>query len=134
MAVKYVSHLPACVALFEAEIDRRVSLACQHMVNATKQTLTGQRTGRIYRVAGTKQKYTASHPGEPPAVRTGRLRNSIKFIMLSRGTHVEGVVGTDVEYAPYLEFGTRRMAPRRFLGVTFEQERMRIFSILRGGG
>jgi phage gpG-like protein len=134
MAVKYVSHLPACVALLEAEIDRRVSLACQHMVNATKQTLTGQRTGRIYRVAGTKQKYTASHAGEPPAVRTGRLRNSIRFIMLSKGSHVEGAVGTDVEYAPYLEFGTSKMAPRRFLGVTFEQERIRIFSILRGGG
>jgi phage gpG-like protein len=134
MTVRYESYLPTCIVAFEAELDRRVSLACQHMVNETKKTLTGQRTGRIYRVAGTKQKYTASHPGEPPAVRTGRLRNGIRFVMVSRGTQVQGVIGTSLDYAPFLEFGTRRMLPRRFLGPTFERERLRLHSILRGGG
>jgi len=45
-------------------------------------------------------------------VRTGNLRNSIH-------TWVEGprqvAVGTFVHYAPYVEFGTRRMAARPYL-------------------
>lgn len=45
-------------------------------------------------------------------VDTGALRNSI-------GTDVSGLsatVGPTVHYAPYLEFGTRRMAARPFMG------------------
>lgn len=49
-------------------------------------------------------------------VDTGRLRNSI--------THaVEGdavYIGTNVEYAPYVELGTSRMKARPFLGPAAE--------------
>jgi len=45
-------------------------------------------------------------------VRTGRLRDSIRI--LERGAGYV-IVGSDVEYAPYVEFGTYRMAPRSFL-------------------
>ena len=45
-------------------------------------------------------------------VRTGRLRDSIR--VLERGSGYV-IVGSDVEYAPYVEFGTYRMAPRSFL-------------------
>ncbi len=48
-------------------------------------------------------------------VDTGRLRSSITHEL---GTDARGLaarVGTNVEYAPYVELGTARMAPRGFL-------------------
>jgi len=45
-------------------------------------------------------------------VRTGRLRDSIRILEQGEGYVI---VGSDVEYAPYVEYGTYRMAPRSFL-------------------
>ncbi len=45
-------------------------------------------------------------------VRTGTLQRSIAFW----GGEAEYVVGSRVDYAPLVEFGTSRMAPRPFLG------------------
>lgn len=44
-----------------------------------KTTLTGARTGRSYRVSKSGRPHVASRPGEPPAVLTGALRNSMGF-------------------------------------------------------
>lgn len=54
-------------------------------------------------------------------VDTGRLRSSINTQI---GTDADGllaVIGTDVEYAPHVEYGTSRMAPRSFLRAALEQ-------------
>jgi len=50
------------------------------LVDAIKDTLeeAPARTGREYYVPGTRTKYTASAPGEVPAVREGRYRDSWK--------------------------------------------------------
>lgn len=51
------------------------------------------------------------HAKELCPVDTGRLRNSI-----SHATEGDAVyIGTNVEYAPYVELGTSRMAARPFL-------------------
>lgn len=42
-----------------------------------KVTLSGQRHGRVYTVPKTHVKYTASAPGEPPAVMLSNLKNSV---------------------------------------------------------
>lgn len=70
-------------------------------------------TGRIY-IRGGKV-HRASAPGEPPAVDTGRLRSSITHEVKIQGNEVSGLVGTNVEYAKYLELGTNKMAARPFL-------------------
>lgn len=75
-----------------------------------KLVLSKPGSGREY--ARGKKTHVASAPGEPPAVDTGRLRNSI-----SHGT-VGGVmrVGTGVIYARALEYGhkykNRTLLPR----------------------
>lgn len=51
-------------------------------------------------------------------VKTGRLRNSVAI----GGTRWEITIGTNVEYAPFVEFGTRRMRARPFLFPAFQQE------------
>jgi len=52
-----------------------------------------------------------SPPGHAPAAPTGRLRSSITHEI--EGT--TGRVGTNVEYALFLELGTEKMSPRPFL-------------------
>lgn len=48
-------------------------------------------------------------------VDTGRLRSSITHEMLSGGGSLIGRVGSNVEYAAYVELGTSRMAARPYL-------------------
>ena len=82
--------------------------------NRIKTRLTGQRTGRVYRVPGTETAtYTASAPGESPAVLTGALRNAIAVSPVRRTTDtVEVDVGVGaapgargLPYARRLEYG-----------------------------
>lgn len=49
-------------------------------------------------------------------VDTGRLRESIRFTV--GGDEVE--IGTDVEYAPYVELGTRKQRAQPFLTPALE--------------
>ena len=62
-------------------------------------------------------------------VDTGNLKNSI-------GTTMEGdltaVVGTAVEYAPYVEFGTYKMAARPYLGTAAEAVRPSLVEAMKG--
>ncbi len=60
-----------------------------------------------------------SGPGEPPALDTGRLQKSIRVELDDDG--LGAWVGTDLDYAAYLEWGTVEMAARPFLFPTFER-------------
>lgn len=53
-------------------------------------------------------------------VRTGRLKRSIRKW---RSGTLTWYVGTDVGYAPFVEFGTRRMRAQPFLGPALEAAR-----------
>ncbi len=73
-------------------------------------------------------KANASHPrpsvpGSGPAVRSGRLRASISWRVLSDGEGVYAEVGSAVEYAAYVELGTERAAPRPYLVPALEAAR-----------
>ena len=52
-------------------------------------------------------------PPSPTYVRTGNLRNSIdkKYVKEESAAYI----GTNLEYAPYVEYGTRRMKEKPFL-------------------
>jgi len=58
-----------------------------------------------------------SKAGNPPAVDTGNLRRSIQINQDTASGDVE--VGTNVEYARYLEYGTSKMAARPWLNRSF---------------
>jgi hypothetical protein len=82
--------------------------------NRIKTRLTGQRSGRVYRVPETSTRtYTASAPGESPASVTGALRNSIAVSAVRRSADsVEVDVGVGaaegargLPYARRLEYG-----------------------------
>ena len=55
--------------------------------------------------------HTASAPGDAPNTDTGRLASSIHM----NPGRLQAVVFSDLQYAPYLEFGTQSMAERPFM-------------------
>jgi len=72
-----------------------------------------------------------SKPGEPPHARTGRLRNSITAPPVLPTDHpMQMLVGTNVEYAPFLEQGTKKMAARPFISRAIKDMRSTIIAIL----
>lgn len=67
-----------------------------------------------------------SKPGDPPHVLHGRLRQSITHKVTVSEPEVVALVGTNVEYARYLEFGTERMQARPFLRPAVAKNRREI--------
>jgi len=60
-----------------------------------------------------KRTVNVSNPGEPPNSDTGRLMQSIKV----EKDGLAYLVGTNLKYGAWLEFGTKDMAPRPWLSV-----------------
>lgn len=104
------------------------------LTNSVKELLSRPGRGRLYRVPGTKTRvHQASAPGEPPAVLEGRLRSSYNWRtgQDAKGFFVE--VGTNVEYAPFLEFGTVKMEARPHVRPAVEGLRTRITAAIADG-
>lgn len=60
--------------------------------------------------------YQASAPGESPAVRTGRLRQSFFMTVSPKDANTwVATIRTNVAYADDLEFGTLKINPRPFV-------------------
>lgn len=73
----------------------------------------------------------ASLPGESPHRRTGNLRRSIN-IWLNKQTLQVWVGPTDAaNYGIYLEYGTKRMAPRPFMFKALKQEGTKVKNIMQ---
>ncbi len=105
---------------------------------AVKETLSGNRSGRVYRVPGTRRNYTASAPGEAPASRTGTLRNAISHaVNKAKLTAVVGprLLGSDPnkQYPLWLEFGTKKMAPRPYMVPTIQRNKDTVIQIMKDG-
>jgi hypothetical protein len=81
------------------------------IVQHAKLAMAQPKTGRAYRV-GRNRIHIASAPGEAPAVDTGFLTNSINWQIVDP---LNAQVTIAAEYAPYLEFGTRRMLRRPYV-------------------
>jgi len=74
-----------------------------------------------------------SASGQPPHQFTGRLADSLPEArdVDSSPQRIVGIVGSTVEYAAALEFGTRYMAARPFIRPAFKQTQKKITNILR---
>ena len=68
----------------------------------------GPNSGRIYQKSNPRRTHQASAPGEAPASDTGTLAASVYADIHG----MAATIGSRLAYAHYLEFGTRRMAPR----------------------
>ena len=106
--------------------------AANEMRNSAMYILKGQRSGRRYKKPHTKSYYTASAPGEPPAVRPGMLRMSwsIRAEGDGRGNYTAGIY-TDVPYAEGLDRGNRRVKPRPYEKAVIERAKPKIVEIFK---
>jgi len=108
-------------------------------------TLSGTRSGRTYKVPGTKGAYyKASSPGEAPASATGELRQHVSTSIEGNGNKIIGNIGiledaiNEVtkesigDYAKCLEYGTKNMAARPWLKPSCEKATPEILKALRG--
>lgn len=159
MSMKITYPIPVDVAVEEAvedirkQVKRRTYLAANELRNSALIILRGQRSGRRYKVPGTYRRqrdkvdgkmkngryYTASAPGEPPAVRTGTFRNSwqvsqnaVRELYGSYFARIESSQRTDngkYLLGEILEEGTSKMAPRPYVQKTLDHAESKIYRI-----
>lgn len=116
---------------YKAKSRENLEAAAQEWHAGIMQVMTGSRTGRQYKVPGTKRVYTASAPGEAPANRTGVLRAKYRFRAENDTT---AVVGNPDPVALYLDQGNKRgnrMAARPHIKPGYEYNKSRIQAALR---
>lgn len=117
VAVRVVyNDLPRITAQLRPRASQAIRKTCQDIERITKESMQGPKTGIIY--ARGKKPHQASAPGEAPAIDYGVLVNSIQTEMESE---LRGIVYTNTEYAPVLEFGGARIKPRPFFRPAAEK-------------
>ena len=142
----FVSNMPGVMLAIETASITSVKKGTQHIHRKARENLRGSRSGKRYRVPGTGTKaegakritsgsgqyYTASAPGEFPAVATGQLIGSVHWKMIGE----TGVVHTNLLHGAYLEDpkDTRPIGRRRWLKRTFDEEREEVMGIIYGAG
>lgn len=91
----------------------RSDRALNVMRNSALEVLGHDGSGRVY-----KNGHVASSPGSPPAPDTGSLRRNWSQQKLiggnGGGVRIHLRLRSQMFYAPFLDLGTRRMAPRPF--------------------
>lgn len=144
MAGSYNDNFALVRGQITAQSRQNVVTAAVYLVGQIKLKLgTGNRTGKVYMVPGTKgRQYTSSAPGEAPAVMLASLISSISHqIVTDTPEEVVVQVGTVIEYAARLEFGYfdvdsigRRydMPARPFMRSTYIEQREKIKAIMGG--
>ena len=95
--------------------DQMIVQAEKTRLDIIKGMITTPKTGRTYtRAFG--RKHIASSPGNPPAIDTGALSDSVKFKIVGRDI----VFTAEQDYASFLEEGTKKMRPRPFFNHVIE--------------
>lgn len=117
---------PTLDAFLDDVVHRDLERRAYNVENDMKRLLRMHGGGRVYtrrfwrdkqgrlRMGGNRPPHQASAPGQPPATDTGRLLNSIYHVIEGVGSDLVAKIGSTVDYAEYLELGTRHMAPRPF--------------------
>lgn len=122
----FVSYLPMILPILEVASRKALTAACNEGRNQVLLNLRNipPRTGRRYKVPMTNAYYTASAPGEYPAMRpqVTQLRGSYRVVVRG-GT---GYIGTDVDYALALEKKPRDKGGRPHLKPSLDQATKRM--------
>lgn len=107
--IREYNHLPQIAAELRGKASAIVRKTTFDISAQAKTSMGPPKHGHEYRRGG--KVHVASAPGEPPAIDTGNLINSIQEDFPNE---ITGVVYTPVAYAPILEFGGAHIAPRPF--------------------
>lgn len=112
----------------EARLRERLSRALNVRAEALRSEIYGvleeSRIGRGVHHPGLPN--PSSAPGDPPARQSGRLQESVRVLSRSKPQSLLARVGTTVDYAEHLEFGTLRVAPRPFARPALERFKRKV--------
>lgn len=104
------------------EINKAAFASAQKIASEAKRSLNdGNKSGRLYTRRSVSHR--ASAPGEAPATDTGRLVNSIVATFKGAGEAFTIAGRGLAKYAPLLEFGTSKIAPRPFMLPALEKSK-----------
>ena len=132
MAGKVKWHGDEVRARIKAELERRIQTCCLMVWNRAKQLVNTDGTGvrqssgggrnakgqfRKKNKGGLIYGANPSKPGDPPHKQRGRLLGSIAWEVAG----LVGRVGSNLDYARWLELGTRMTAARPWLRVALAQ-------------
>ena len=112
--VNIVSHVGECKQALQRQLDRAAEIIAGALESNAKREITTA----VYDTP------------ERGYVRTGNLRNSITGQKAHDGGDTVVIVGTNVEYAAYVELGTYKMAPRPYLRPAVERHASQYREIL----
>lgn len=99
-------------------VDTLNDLVMDTQANAVRGIQRGPASGRTYKRGTVTHK--ASAPGQFPMSDTGRLAANVEFEVANKSRKV-AVVGTNIQYGAFLEFGTSKMAARPWLMPSFRK-------------
>lgn len=126
-----VARLNLIIAISPQKGEEAISATAFEGERIVKMSFGTGEKGRTYRRGGVT--HTASAPGSPPAIDTGKLMNGIYVKPMGR---MRKAISTgDTEYAAALEYGTSRIAPRPFMrpmALKLEREIDDIFDLILG--
>ena len=117
---KVIINYPLAKRISAQQIQQAMEVVALDATQQVKLELSHPGTGREY-PRGKDTTHVASAPGEPPAVDTGRLRNSITSEVFRTPKGAEVIVSANTEYAMALEVGTERIAPRPYMMTVLRQ-------------
>lgn len=114
---KYLSQVAPQI---EDNMNKSIKLCCEKVRSDIQESMakTERDMSKTYFTNNKTKAHHPSLPGNPPAVDSGNLRNSIRYEVHSEGSEIYGVVGStqkDPDYAVFTEYGTNKMAPRPWL-------------------
>lgn len=117
---QFSEYLSQVAPLIEDNVSKSIKLCCEKVRSDIQESMakTERDMSKTYFTNNKTKAHHPSLPGNPPAVDSGNLRNSIRYEVHSEGSEIYGVVGStqkDPDYAVFTEYGTNKMAPRPWL-------------------
>ncbi len=117
---QFSEYLSKVAPQVEHSLTNTIKLCCEKVRSDIQYSMahTERNTDVSYYTNNKTKAHHPSMPGNPPAVDTGNLRNSIRYEVHPEGKEVYGIVGStqkDPDYAVFTEYGTNKMAPRPWL-------------------
>jgi hypothetical protein len=111
-----INRIPRIRAELRPAVSAILERGAYAIERRTKENMAKPKHGRVYRRGSVM--HVASAPGEPPAIDTGTLANSIRTVQLNP---LRYAVQASTIYAELLYRGTSRIQPRPYLGPEAEE-------------
>ena len=102
-------------------IETNIDAVISDLTGSTEQALRAA-ADELSNTAYSVEKTAKENIKRNKTVDTGRLLGSISTDIKQDGSGITAEVGTNVEYANYIEYGTYKMSAKPFLNPAFEEE------------